>query len=311
MKLLKEKLECKLTLAKVKECLGLSLAIKAELEEAEHDSAYSLILRRAFRAIILSNKVIAKELLSCIPKEPTYKPRVNYRPNNDRRGHNCEDDYVSRRHNNNYRENNNDRRHNRLSDRINSSPPRWILLDSDMNARTISEMTDMMHAGIHEENPMTITVIEPIRMMKISPDMTDTTHKRSRDMNQTMTRFLNIHGGLLQETDGGLNIKRRLFGRTKSIKRKNRRKAIRNSNIINNNVVINLSSHVLSIAELSIINKGLGFVPTHLKPKFKTNNDDILRFERKLQLHFYFNISKIDIPMILLMMILILLLNLC
>lgn len=55
-----------------------------------------------------------------------------------------------------------------------------------------------------------------------------------------------------------------------------------------NNVVINLSSYKPTLDELSVINRGLGFVPAHYKPKYDTINNDLLRFERKLQLHFFF-----------------------
>jgi len=42
------------------------------------------------------------------------------------------------------------------------------------------------------------------------------------------------------------------------------------------------------LAEIPIINKGLGFVPSHFKSKYQNINKDMLRFERKLQLHYYF-----------------------
>lgn len=54
-------------------------------------------------------------------------------------------------------------------------------------------------------------------------------------------------------------------------------------------MVVNHSSTILNINEISVLNKGLGFVPSHYKPSFQTINDDILRFERKLQLHYHFN----------------------
>lgn len=81
---------------------------------------------------------------------------------------------------------------------------------------------------------------------------------------------------------------RRLVGKNKVEKRKLRRIFKKNQCIIDNNVVINLSSYSLTVAELSLINKGLGFVPTHFKPKISQINDDLLRFERKLQLFYFF-----------------------
>jgi hypothetical protein len=91
-------------------------------------------------------------------------------------------------------------------------------------------------------------------------------------------------------------ITRRLYGSNKKDKRFNYKKTLRNKDILNNNIVINLSSQELSITELAIINKGLGFVPTHLKPKYNTINEDILRFERRLQLHYYFRKNNITEP---------------
>ena len=88
-------------------------------------------------------------------------------------------------------------------------------------------------------------------------------------------------------------MKRRLFGKNAKSKRRNWNKNKQHRNILNNNVVINLSSHALTMAEISVIIKGLGFVPAHFKPKFSTINNDMLRFERKLQLHYYFK-SKDD-----------------
>ena len=73
----------------------------------------------------------------------------------------------------------------------------------------------------------------------------------------------------------------------------NRRKAVWNTNMMNYNVVMNLSSHRLTLPELSIT-KGLGFVPTHFKPKFQTINEDMLMFEHKLQLHYYFKNRQYD-----------------
>ena len=68
-----------------------------------------------------------------------------------------------------------------------------------------------------------------------------------------------------------------------------RRTFNKNKSLLSNNVVVNHSSTILNIHEISVLNKGLGFVPSHYKPKFQTINDDILRFERKLQIHFHFN----------------------
>jgi hypothetical protein len=81
---------------------------------------------------------------------------------------------------------------------------------------------------------------------------------------------------------------RRLVGKNKRSKRIQRSKFKKNLAVINSNVVINLSSYPLTVSELSLINKGLGFVPSHFKPKLDQLNKDFLRFERKLQLFYFF-----------------------
>lgn len=89
-----------------------------------------------------------------------------------------------------------------------------------------------------------------------------------------------------------LSRNRRLQGTNKHSKRR-KRKCFNSKNwLLNNNMVTNLSSVTLTLDEISVLNKGLGFVPSHIKPKFKTINDDLLRFERKLQLHYHFNKKK-------------------
>ena len=81
---------------------------------------------------------------------------------------------------------------------------------------------------------------------------------------------------------------RRLVGKTKAKKRIMHNKQTALKRLLKNNIVLNFSSYKLSAAEISVINKGLGFVPAHFKPKFDTINKDLLRFERKLQLHYFF-----------------------
>jgi hypothetical protein len=53
-------------------------------------------------------------------------------------------------------------------------------------------------------------------------------------------------------------------------------------------MVINLSNVKLTFSQISVLNKGLGFVPSHIKPNFNTIDADLKRFERKLQLHHHF-----------------------
>jgi hypothetical protein len=57
---------------------------------------------------------------------------------------------------------------------------------------------------------------------------------------------------------------------------------------LKNNVVVNLSDTILSTSDLLLLNKGLGFAPSHFRTNWQLLNDDILRFERKLQLFYHF-----------------------
>jgi hypothetical protein len=54
------------------------------------------------------------------------------------------------------------------------------------------------------------------------------------------------------------------------------------------------SKYQLSVAEISVLNKGLGFVPSAFKPSLVDIDKDIKRFERKLQLHFFFSNKEMD-----------------
>ena len=57
-------------------------------------------------------------------------------------------------------------------------------------------------------------------------------------------------GGLRKETDAGLKLKRRLFENAIATKRVNRRKAVWNTNIRTNNVVIKSSPHRITIPQI-------------------------------------------------------------
>ena len=67
-----------------------------------------------------------------------------------------------------------------------------------------------------------------------------------------------------------------------------------NKNELNNNIVINLSNKQLTHPQLSLLNKGLGFVPNIEIPKVKEINTDISRFERNLQIHYFFASKDIE-----------------
>lgn len=71
-------------------------------------------------------------------------------------------------------------------------------------------------------------------------------------------------------------------------KRRIYNQSCKNRYTIKNSVVVNLSSRQLTVAELSMLNKGLGFVPaTNIVDKTQLEKD-IVRFERKLQIHHFF-----------------------
>ena len=86
-----------------------------------------------------------------------------------------------------------------------------------------------------------------------------------------------------------LKFKRRLCGQSLSQKRKSRQKFLKRKRIIENNIVTNLSNMPLSVAQIEVLNKGLGFVPYNHKPKFDITQQEVERFERRLQLHFFFH----------------------
>jgi hypothetical protein len=73
---------------------------------------------------------------------------------------------------------------------------------------------------------------------------------------------------------------RRLVGKSKIQRRKFRQRFNSYKSILENNVVVNLSSYKLNLHELSVINKGLGFVPYHLRIPFnsldKYNNNILI-----------------------------------
>lgn len=54
------------------------------------------------------------------------------------------------------------------------------------------------------------------------------------------------------------------------------------------NIVMNLSNRILTPTQTEVLNKGLGFVPNFDNVKINIINNDIKKFERKLQLHFHF-----------------------
>ncbi len=64
-----------------------------------------------------------------------------------------------------------------------------------------------------------------------------------------------------------------------------------------NNVVVNLSNVELTYAEFNVLNRGLGFVPSHTRYSPSMLAADIDRFERKLQLFHFFASKGDDIDM--------------
>ena len=81
---------------------------------------------------------------------------------------------------------------------------------------------------------------------------------------------------------------RRLKGTSKTQKRKFRKRFNFINNEKNNNIVINLSDKILTNPQISVLNKGLGFVPSNNIITIDQLNKDISTFERRLQLHYFF-----------------------
>ena len=107
---LKLKMERKLTLAKTNECLEMTKEININIDEMLNTD-HTLLLR-AFRAVILNNKHIAKELLSYVPIGPTYVPMTRpYKSNHTNPWHQTE-----------RRQSNKDRQVSNRSD-MNDPPP--------------------------------------------------------------------------------------------------------------------------------------------------------------------------------------------
>jgi len=86
--------------------------------------------------------------------------------------------------------------------------------------------------------------------------------------------------------------RRRLKGKTKKQKRINNVKTNKFNKILKDNTVTNLSSHKLTKEQLSVLNKGLTFVPSHTRINYNTTHKEIQLFERKLQLHNFFSKNK-------------------
>jgi len=62
----------------------------------------------------------------------------------------------------------------------------------------------------------------------------------------------------------------------------------------NYSIVNNLSKHRITLAEERVLNKGLSFCITNEKINEKILHEDIKRFERKLQLFYYFEKNRRD-----------------
>ena len=72
-------------------------------------------------------------------------------------------------------------------------------------------------------------------------------------------------------------------------KRKTTRRYVNpNKEINNNNLVVNLSNHHLTPDEISILNKGLSFVPTPPPTPIAENLRDLYLFNRRLKLSYFF-----------------------
>ena len=81
---------------------------------------------------------------------------------------------------------------------------------------------------------------------------------------------------------------RRLHGKSRLQKRRynNNRKKVKNT--VKEDIVTNYSNYKLSSEELTLLNKGLGFIPTSKGPNVYKHNTEMERFERNLQNHYFF-----------------------
>lgn len=100
---------------------------------------------------------------------------------------------------------------------------------------------------------------------------------------EILTRFIPI-------PFGGFDKAKRKNLSTGSRGRKRHRRIFFNKtrNLLKHNVVVNLSDRKLNDYEISLLNKGLGFVPSHIRPCKSTFDKDMARFERRLQIHYFF-----------------------
>lgn len=76
---------------------------------------------------------------------------------------------------------------------------------------------------------------------------------------------------------------RRIYNRDRKIK-----------HLLANSVVVNLSNRVLNLAETSVLNKGLGFIPSINKLNTEQLQQDIDRFDRRLQIFHFFKNKNTD-----------------
>jgi len=80
---------------------------------------------------------------------------------------------------------------------------------------------------------------------------------------------------------------RRLTGRSKNQKRRNRKSLNKFKHHISNNIN-NYSSYKLTTNEIRVLNEGLTFCTSHGKLDINKLDTDIRRFERRLQLYYFF-----------------------
>lgn len=85
------------------------------------------------------------------------------------------------------------------------------------------------------------------------------------------------------------NIHRRLYTGNKCVKRRRYNNLRENKKLLSNNNVHNLSGYTLPNSFFTLLNKGLGFVPTPGTFNHKKLEREIRELNRKLQICFYFN----------------------
>lgn len=140
--------------------------------------------------------------------------------------------------------------------------------------------TDVTQNGRHMNTTMTAVII------------TETSNNTMVDPETPNIDFQETTRLTTKDTATNKRLTRRLKGTTAKQKRRLNKKCNKTKQLLTNNAVTNLSSVKLSVVQLSVLTKGLTFVPSHTRISYNTTSKEIQIFERKLQLHNFFHTNK-------------------